>query len=225
MECGGKIFAIILIINVSAILASAILPVASDNFGMSELILCPEGSTDSTDNSATPDVCSKIYPNSPVFVALGIIIVVNMVGFLAFFNRMSQSPDLTKGEMRKTFAVAIITLYLLVVALTVTEHIIWKENSELLTNFTYVVITVIIFYFGSRAWSQAKGDDNNNLIQNDGTDTENSKEVKIAEAEVAEITLAVKKAENKTKAAELQRSEAKDKNEIISADTEVKEAK
>ena len=226
-NAGKKIFAVILIINVSAILASAILPMASDNFVVSELIPCPEDIIEvmePTKDSTTPDTCLNMYSNSSVFVALGIIVVVNMVGFLAFFNRMSHSPDLTKGEMRKTFAVTIITLYLLVVALTVTEHISWNDNPKLFENFTYVVITVIIFYFGSRAWKQAKGNNDDSSVQN-GDGIDNSKEVKIAEAEVAETTLAVKKAENKTKAAELQRGEVKTKKEIAAVDAEIKEAK
>ncbi|MBA4718825.1 MAG: hypothetical protein HRO68_06945 [Nitrosopumilus sp.] len=94
---GKKIFTILLIINVCAIIATVSLPVVlPDQFKISELIPCLENVTS---DSADINECAKLLPNPAIFVALGIIVVVNMIGFLAFFNHMSNSPDLTKGKM------------------------------------------------------------------------------------------------------------------------------
>ena len=123
---GKKIFAIIMVVNISAILIALFLPFSSID----------------------------ISKDTALFAALGIIIIVCLVGFLAFFNRLSNSPDFTKGEIRKTFAITIIMIYLLILSLVLTNQIdffpltpdgteLTKQgefNQNLLENFSHVVI-------------------------------------------------------------------------------------
>ena len=132
-----------------------------EHFQFDGVVDCPDAGSAGDGNSEDSE-CNVIQKNPAVFVALGVITVVNLVGFLAFFNRMSTSPDLTKGEMRKTFSITIIMIYLLVLSLTITGHIHWDADKKLFENFTYVVITV---YFGSRTYKQAReiANNSNNL--------------------------------------------------------------
>ncbi len=88
----------------------------------------------------------------PLVAGLGVIVIVTILGTLMGFNRLSESPDLTKGEMRKSIAITIIILYLLVIILAITTQLALENEQEKLVidNFSNVVIAVIIFYFGSR---------------------------------------------------------------------------
>ena len=88
----------------------------------------------------------------PLVAGLGVIVIVTILGTLMGFNRLSESPDLTKGEMRKSIAITIIILYLLVIILAITTQLSLENDQEKLVidNFSNVVIAVIIFYFGSR---------------------------------------------------------------------------
>ena len=227
---GKAIFIIILIINVSVILAAAFLPATGiEHFQFDGVVDCPD--TDSAgDGNPEDSKCNLIQKNPAVFVALGVITVVNLVGFLAFFNRMSTSPDLTKGEMRKTFSITIIMIYLLVLSLTITGHIHWDADKKLFENFTYVVITVIIFYFGSRTYKQARELANNSNNSNSsgnnsaGSDAEtkvkDAKDVEDAEAEDAEAEVEVKKTETQVLETKLEKENAPD--EMTKKTAEVK---
>lgn len=174
------------------VLASVFLPIIDEaHFALPPMKICPDDS----------DKCQIITSNHAIFAALGVIVVVNLVGFLAFFNRMSHSSDLTKGEMRKTFAITIIMIYLLVLSLIITGHIQWQENTKLFENFTYVMITVIIFYFGSRAYKQAResGNSQNNSSDSDTDNSENSEskvDLEVAETELVTANSKKEKAES-----------------------------
>ncbi len=104
---------------------------------------------------AIPALVDSISQDIAIFGALGTITVVTIVGFLAAFNRLSAEPNVTKGEMRKSFAITIIMIYLLVLSLNMTDLISLPEDSTIFENFSTVVIAVIVFYFGGRVVQQA----------------------------------------------------------------------
>ena len=218
---GRKIFAIILIVDLAAISIAVFLP--AEYFTITPVENC-SNITELIDGAEESNQCSTINQNPAIFTALAIIIIVSLVGFLAFFNRMSHSSDLTKGEMRKTFAITIIMIYLLVMALIVTGHIEWNENNKLVENFTYVVITVIIFYFGSRTFKQARDSVNSSNIQrNNASEDSEENTIKTAEADEAEAILAMEKTENQITEVEIKIDEAENENEKTSAETELKD--
>ena len=215
---GKKIFAIVLSVNIAAILLAVFLPVESCD-------------TDSTYPCITKDTA--------LFAALGIIVVVSLIGFLSFFNRLSHSPDLTKGEMRKTFAISIIMLYLLILSLVLTNQIdlfpldpenpndvkLTKQaefNQELLENFSYVVMTVIIFYFGSRAYNQARKSKKDEQEEPSTTDEIDAAEADsaLAEAEVSKAKAATSVAESEVETAKAEVSKAEVKSSSVFTDDE-----
>jgi hypothetical protein len=86
-----------------------------------------------------------------IFVALGII---TFFGILLIVNYMSGSSPLDTGEIRKALTGSFVILYFVLVPLitfggiTVTQG---EAVKTIITNFTWIVGAIIIFYFGSRA--------------------------------------------------------------------------
>lgn len=176
---------------------------------------------------AASSLSPSITKETAIFVALGVIVVVSLIGFLAFFNRLSNSPDFTKGEMRKTFAITIIMIYLLILSLVLTNQIDFfptsqdgeelteqgEFNKDLLENFSYVVITVIIFYFGSRTYQQAratkKDEDESSSVADKIEKAE--AEAALTEAESIKAKAATSIAESELTIAKTEKSKAEEK--------------
>jgi len=208
---GKKIFVIIMVVNISAILLALFLPL--------KLV--------------------DISKETAIFAAFGIIIIVCLVGFLAFFNRLSNSPDFTKGEMRKTFAITIIMIYLLTISLVLTDQIDFfpttddgeklteqgEFNKDLLENFSYVVITVVIFYFGSRTYQQARGTKKDEDMSSRDELEKAETEVALAEAEITKVKAATTIAESELTTAEAESTKAETEVMIASKKVESAEEK
>ena len=89
---------------------------------------------------------------------------VSGVGIITFFGTLvlanyvsSDSHDLDKGEIRRALTASLIVVYFTLLAL-VTCTTCGIQDSEfakkILENFTYVIVILIIFYFGSRTLEQ-----------------------------------------------------------------------
>ena len=85
---------------------------------------------------------------------------VSGVGIITFFGTLvlanyvsSDSHDLDKGEIRRALTASLVVVYFTLLAL-VTCTTCGIQDSEfakkILENFTYVIVILIIFYFGSR---------------------------------------------------------------------------
>ncbi len=81
------------------------------------------------------------------------------VGIITFFGMLSISsyhslhqPNST-GTLRKAIAASMISVYIVVLALLFSDDLPPLENEAsmtLMNNFSYVIITIIGFYFGSK---------------------------------------------------------------------------
>ncbi len=81
------------------------------------------------------------------------------VGIITFFGMLSISsyyslhqPNST-GTLRKAIAASMISVYIVVLALLFSDDLPPLENEAsmtLMSNFSYVIITIIGFYFGSK---------------------------------------------------------------------------
>ncbi len=86
-----------------------------------------------------------------IFIAMGVI---TFFGILLIVNYMSGSSPFDTGEIRKALTGSFVVLYFVLVPLvtfggiTVTQG---ETVKTILTNFTWIVGAIIIFYFGSRA--------------------------------------------------------------------------
>ena len=86
-----------------------------------------------------------------IFIAMGVI---TFFGIMLIVNYMSGSSPFDTGEIRKALTGSFVVLYFVLVPLvtfggiTVTQG---ETVKTILTNFTWIVGAIIIFYFGSRA--------------------------------------------------------------------------
>ena len=96
--------------------------------------------------------------------AIGII---TFFGMLILTNILSRTKNLDKGEIRKSLAAAIITVYFSLLAF----HGEKLASDTIVGHFTYIVGIVVAFYFGSRAIESARrihiGNNESNLDEAD----------------------------------------------------------
>jgi hypothetical protein len=86
-----------------------------------------------------------------IFIAMGII---TFFGILLVVNYMSGSSPLDTGEIRKALTGTFVILYFVFIPMVTFGGIAVTQGEQvktIITNFTWIVGAIIIFYFGSRA--------------------------------------------------------------------------
>ncbi len=86
-----------------------------------------------------------------IFIAMGVI---TFFGILLVVNYMSGSSPLDTGEIRKALTGTFVILYFVFIPLVTFGGISVTQGDSvktIITNFTWIVGAIIIFYFGSRA--------------------------------------------------------------------------
>lgn len=86
-----------------------------------------------------------------LFISLGVI---TFFGILIIANYMSDTSPLDTGEVRKALVVSIIVVYFAFIPLATfgsISVIAGESIKTLVTDFTWLVAIIVIFYFGSRA--------------------------------------------------------------------------
>lgn len=86
-----------------------------------------------------------------IFVSIGLI---TFFGIILVVNYMSGTAPLNTGEIRKALTVSFITVYFAFVPLMAFGAVKIPQNGQLqsiVTNFTWIIGAIIIFYFGSRS--------------------------------------------------------------------------
>jgi hypothetical protein len=86
-----------------------------------------------------------------IFVSIGLI---TFFGIILVVNYMSGTSPLNTGEIRKALTVSFITVYFALVPLLAFGAVKIPQSGPLMslvTNFTWIIGAVIIFYFGSRS--------------------------------------------------------------------------
>ncbi len=84
--------------------------------------------------------------------------VITFVGMLIMANYASQTFGIERGEMRTAITASIIVVYIVLISfLTFTTETLSEQPlaTTVIQHFTYVVEIVIIFYFASKAVTEA----------------------------------------------------------------------
>lgn len=94
-----------------------------------------------------------------IFIGMGIV---TFFGILLVANYMSGTSPFDTGEVRKALTGAFITVYLTFVPIVTFEgaNITGTSTNTVVTNFTWIVGAIVIFYFASRtveAYVNGKG--------------------------------------------------------------------
>jgi len=86
--------------------------------------------------------------------AIGIVTFFGMLIVSSFHKK--DTPEGDKGTMRDALTASLISTYFAVLAYSMFEKINSGNTSvdTILSNFSYVIITVVVFYFGSKGVSE-----------------------------------------------------------------------
>ncbi len=95
--------------------------------------------------------------NYDTLEGVGIFGVVVLFSMLIGSNIMSGSFDFSKAEVRRAISVSIVSVFFMLLGKA--DRINIEENlvSLMLKNFWWIIITVVVFYFGSRTIEFLKG--------------------------------------------------------------------
>ena len=85
-------------------------------------------------------------------IAIGSVGIVTFIGVLCLADYVSIEEGISTGEMRAAITASITSIYVVIVALTFYHpNTSLSSDNPIIKNFTWVMETVVIFYFGSKA--------------------------------------------------------------------------
>lgn len=90
-------------------------------------------------------------PTSWIFIGIGII---TFFGVLVISNYLSDTSPLNSGEIRKAVTSSFVVTYFVLVSMVTLGSVNLPGDEPvktIVTNFTWIVGVIVIFYFGSRA--------------------------------------------------------------------------
>jgi hypothetical protein len=89
-----------------------------------------------------------------VFFCMACVGIITLLGMLVLTNFLSESSELSTGELRKSLAASSIVVYFVVLSWVLSPKLSVSDSELAKTvvgHFTYIIGIIVVFYFGSRS--------------------------------------------------------------------------